>query len=754
VIGAAVIRRTQVGCGEVGAPHGGGCDEQEEEEEREETVPWGELPMAPVVGRWAEACFPVEAKTTEAEVRKVLEEAAEAAREDHDAASAVAWADGYTFPPEYMDSDIRCLRAAQLDFPAMIRRRLKILSPKRLSAERVARLRPDNPERALMNDLVGGMRVHLPTGFKPNRDMERTPRRRSYETVASAVNKMLGAVWEQQLAFFLPLQLALENVPNLHLCKAHWTTKKGKPSGRPLGDLSNVDGTPINTDETKAAAAAYYGRINHPTIENIAVMIYDFFLEAKARDPTCRWGDMRIWKMDLKGAYTLLSYRPEDVGLFAMLLTGDVVYFQIAGIFGWSGTPAAFHVVTRAISWELRHALAGRALMYVDDILGVCFAKDLESDLALTKGICTDLMGPGSIADDKTEHGVRLDMIGYTIDLETHRVLISLKNFLAALHGFVSIDVTKRIKLPVAQRLASWGTRYGKICRVMRPFCGALNRVTIGRTEPHALFHWSGEAVIAIQCWRAMLCLVRYRETEFTRTIESFAQTTPVSIIEFDSSLSGAGLIWADRSTGAEVVVGVGAVDLTLLGFGVDSSFQNLSEYVGAILAVVGQVVLGMTGSSIALRGDSVTALTWAITERPRGSIVTNAAMVWTLLCIAADINVREITHIPGEDNQRCDRLSRRGSNPALSIVDEAAEMGITGARVIELNGDQTIMGIIELCDPRILLESESEFVEFWTKARRVIDIFITTHVPRPSSTQEEVNLTSPLFKSLYTLPN
>jgi hypothetical protein len=186
----------------------------------------------------------------------------------------------------------------------------------------------------------------------------------------------------------------------------------------------------------------------------------------------------------------------------------------------------------------------------------------------------------------------------------------------------------------------------------------------------------------------------------------------------------------------------------------VDSSFQNLSEYVGAILAVVGQVVLGMTGSSIALRGDSVTALTWAITERPRGSIVTNAAMVWTLLCIAADINVREITHIPGEDNQRCDRLSRRGSNPALSIVDEAAEMGITGARVIELNGDQTIMGIIELCDPRILLESESEFVEFWTKARRVIDIFITTHVPRPSSTQEEVNLTSPLFKSLYTLPN
>ena len=42
-------------------------------------------------------------------------------------------------------------------------------------------------------------------------------------------------------------------------------------------------------------------------------------------------------------------------------------------------------------------------------------------------------------------------------------------------------------------------------------------------------------------------------------------------------------------STCAEVVVGVGSVDLTLVGFGTDSSFQNLSEYIGAILAVIGQ---------------------------------------------------------------------------------------------------------------------------------------------------------------------
>lgn len=98
-----------------------------------------------------------------------------------------------------------------------------------------------------------------------------------------------------------------------------------------------MDGTPLNTDDTAEAANLYYGQIRHPTIEDIAVMLQEFWVEAKKRNPSLRYADLRMWKMDLKGAYTLLSFRPEDVGLFAMLLTGDLVYFQLAGIFGWTG---------------------------------------------------------------------------------------------------------------------------------------------------------------------------------------------------------------------------------------------------------------------------------------------------------------------------------------------------------------------------------------------------------------------------------
>ena len=50
----------------------------------------GEEEVAPLIGQWAEACFPSESRTTETEVKELLREAAEAARDENNAASAVA----------------------------------------------------------------------------------------------------------------------------------------------------------------------------------------------------------------------------------------------------------------------------------------------------------------------------------------------------------------------------------------------------------------------------------------------------------------------------------------------------------------------------------------------------------------------------------------------------------------------------------------------------------------------------------------
>jgi hypothetical protein len=42
-------------------------------------------------------------------------------------------------------------------------------------------------------------------------------------------------------------------------------------------------------------------------------------------DPTAQWSDVRIWKMELKGAFTLLSFSPNDGPLFAMELSDDLI---------------------------------------------------------------------------------------------------------------------------------------------------------------------------------------------------------------------------------------------------------------------------------------------------------------------------------------------------------------------------------------------------------------------------------------------
>jgi hypothetical protein len=236
----------------------------------------------------------------------------------------------------------------------------------------------------------------------------------------------------------------------------------------------------------------------------------------------------------------------------------------------------------------------------------------------------------------------------------------------------------------------------------MRPFCGALNRLTVGRTSTHAVFMLSEEAKTAVKCWRAMLCLVRFHESEFTRTLQSFSAENPTTIAVFDSSLSGVGVVWYDRTGGAELVRGVCALSIAHLGFADDSSFQNLTEFLGALLAVAGHIALGHRGRSLALRGDSVTALTWAVTERPRGAIVTRAAMVWAQLCIAADIHICEVQHIPGEENHVCDSLSRRGSDHLSSVADHASSLGAGGGLIFDAENDHDMMTLIQLCNPAV----------------------------------------------------
>jgi hypothetical protein len=51
--------------------------------------------------------------------------------------------------------------------------------------------------------------------------------------------------------------------------------------------------------------------------------------------------------------------------------------------------------------------------------------------------------------------------------------------------------------------------------------------------------------------------------------------------------------------------------------------------------------------------------------------------------------------------------------------------MGIEGGVVIEVNDDKIILQMLRLCDPRRKLESDTDFLEFWTELKDAVNAFV-----------------------------
>lgn len=166
----------------------------------------------------------------------------------------------------------------------------------------------------------------------------------------------------------------------------------------------------------------------------------------------------------------------------------------------------------------------------------------------------------------------------------------------------------------------------------MRPFCGALYRAIAGRLDRHATFSLAEEMKIAIRCWRAILFLVRYNEQRFTRPLASFKSGVAEYIVEMDASLHGAGCLIYRRNRDSEVCVGASAVDLRPLGFTTESRFQNVCEFIGSIVGILGLVRLGVKNVDIEIRGDSISVLSER--ENPWDAGIERSDGIHSSLCV------------------------------------------------------------------------------------------------------------------------
>ena len=73
------------------------------------------------------------------------------------------------------------------------------------------------------------------------------------------------------------------------------------------------------------------------------------------------------------------------------------------------------------------------------------------------------------------------------------------------------------------------------------------------------------------------------------------------------------------------------------------------------------------------------------------------------------------------------------------SVKEHAKDLGITNVMIIEAQTDNDIVELIRLCDPSIPIQSETEFSEFWNKAKSHIDAFISRS-KHPSHTLPDTN--------------
>ena len=668
----------------------------------------------------------------EVQVRALLAAAMAIADLEYTADLAAAWGER-NFPNGIPEGTVQShegeLRTFGGDFDAMVQSRLVTLRPGRLNAERVLALHPTNPEISRLLDLADGIEVATPPGFYPNGDRaaERPPLRKLYLKAHKAVDKMIYDLIEKGLAIVLTAPTAF-GIPGLHLSPAHWAAKAGKEHGRPLIDSTDANSPypVLNSESVAQWAQDYFGEIKHPTIVDIVLMIWAF----KQAHPGAAWDGIALFKMDLKGAYNLISFKPHYCKLFAVELVGGLVVIFLCGLFGWSATPAAFQVVTRALVFELLLVLYGGCLMYVDDIIVVTLVDKLSADKAAARSLCVGLLGPLAVADDKTEDTEgggprRLDAIGYVLDMDNQLVTLTRRNLLRTVYAFFSVDLYGRIPVPAVQRLASLASRYCAIVPELRPFSRALHACVIGVRNQRGSVFLTPEARLSVELWRTMLCAIALDERGFARPFATFVPRQATVVVQFDASLQGIGILVSTRSPGTadEVSVGGTVVPLTAWQWDEeDSAFQNTAEFMAVIVGIlsVWRHVPREQASAILLKGDSVTALQWAKSGRVRSDRSARAACIFVLILTRLGVCICDTIHVPAELNGECDLLSRRGYDGTYRTVAEV----VPGIPDLLMQEDPWVRTALRLCDPSHGAGSlgVNNFELFWIEAGDFIE--------------------------------
>jgi hypothetical protein len=368
----------------------------------------------------------------------------------------------------------------------------------------------------------------------------------------------------------------------------------------------------------------------------------------------------------------------------------------------------------------------------VDDIIGISFEQDVAEDMAGVKTLCEQLLGPGSISDKKSEVDTdgELDVIGYTVNIRTGMVGIAQRNVRKAFYATTEFDPAGKVTLQQMQRVASHASRYKKICPYMAPFANALHHAQRG--NPHGNrypFTLSAEAQRSVWILRALILLTATGSRKYARSFQSITRATwgHTWVVEYDASLKGLGIIWFEVTydslgVAREEARGCATVDISQFGFD-ESGKMNTAEFVAATMGIRGLVRQGIRDTGVMLRGDNMSAMTWAHKQSFKSATAFNAACVHVVQGVQHGLDVVAWEHLPHTEaydyNWRCDYASRGTAWATILALDKCDPVPRLPHTLPQWELDEE--HILPLCDPHRPTDTQPAFAAFWRHILSVV---------------------------------
>ena len=635
----------------------------------------------------------------------------------------------FQFPDDISATDEEELRNVGGDLVKLVQKKQQELAKGRFSAERVAAcVPPEYPEYERLMDIAQGVELVVREDFKPSA-FPRGPLRQSYLKVAPAVNKILAASHEEGLNIILP-SVGVFGKEGVNAVFQHWTENFPRPEGRSITDSSKAKNMrpeeAVNSLEGKEKMKARWGELTFPTVKDLAMMV---LREAER----VGWSNLRLWKHDIKSAYGQLYVAAKDAILLVCELTDGKCVIHIISGYGFTGTGYAFGPISRVIKERAGGLMAGGLEIYCDDFQGACAESELASEKHIAIEFTTELLGPKAFAGigerDKYKAGRQLEWIGWQFDLDDGTVSLASKNFKKTLYEFFKVNVDGSVSLREMERLAAFASRYCLIARQMRPFVYHLHafKNTFNRERKKLERKMmTQEARLDIFLWRTFLILMGLRKKEYCRKIESFAAQVVTGLLKCDSCLTGLGLrLYRLRPNGGVEFMRVASI-ITPYKLRGQSRFQNTMEFSSVAVGFLIMAEMGWTDVPLKIMGDSRASETWCAKESFRSTVARGAALMYISLGVEFEFWVEDTEFVKGEENEVCDKLSRRSETDegmgVMSATNLVRALGINPKFLWEVEKSPFGTEMIELCNPLLQLDDDNTFRIFMRRMRGLID--------------------------------